>query len=120
MKIRNAGYTGNDPVSCWAVFSRQSDGRVCITVSDSVGGLYRSLSNENPGDRLTVYASIETKGADWDALDDGAQKIADLLESTLPPGDDPWLAITGGEAVGHIAAAAAALGVALDPTNLNP
>ena len=120
-KVYLGGFTGEDPVSCWAVFSRQSDGKVLIAVTDSVSRLYRSLSNANRGDRLSVYCSVETAGgADYDQCERGAFKVAKLLKLTLPDADDGWLAITGAEAVGYLAAAASAQDVALEPMLFSP
>ena len=115
------GFTGEDPVSCWAVFSRQSDGKVLIAVTDSVSRLYRSLSNANRGDQLSVYCSVETAGgADYDQCERGAFKVAELLERTLPDTGDGWLAITGAEAVGYLEAAAFAQDVALESLLFSP
>jgi hypothetical protein len=120
-KVYLGGFTGEDPVSCWAVFSRQSDGKVLIAVTDSVSRLYRSLSNANRGDRLSVYCSVETAGgADYDQCERGAFKVAKLLKLTLPDADDGWLAITGAEAVGYLEAAASVKGVALEPMLFSP
>lgn len=123
-KVYLGGFTGEDPVSCWAVFSRQSDGKVLIAVTDSVSRLYRSLSNENRGDRLSVYCSVETAGgADFDQCERGAFKVAELLERTLPAaatGADGWLAISGAEVAGYLEAAASAQDVALEPMLFSP
>ncbi len=120
-KVYLGGFTGEDPVSCWAVFVRESDSKVLIALTDAVSRLYRSLSNENRGDRLSVYCSVETAGgADYDQCERGAFKVAELLERTLPDTDDGWLAISGAEVAGYLEAAASAQGVALEPMLFSP
>ncbi len=121
MSSRIFPFTGEDPVSCWAIFSRQSDGRVLLAVTDSVSKMYRRLANENPGDHLRHYCSCETAGG-YDRCEPGALRLAELLDAILPSATtaDGWLAITGAEAVGYLEAGAAVLGVVLEPLYFPP
>ena len=109
-KVYLGGFTGEDPVSCWAIFVRESDRKVRIALTDAVSRLGYSIRAENKGVRTAVPVSIETSNYN----ETGAFKVAELLERTLPDTDDGWLALSTDEAVGLIQQAAGALDVALE------
>lgn len=109
-KVYLGGFTGEDPVSCWAIFVRESDSKVRIALTDAVSRLGYSIRKENKGVRTAVPVSIETANYN----ETGALAVAELLERTLPDTDDGWLALSSDEAVGLIQQAAGALDVALE------
>ena len=107
MNVYLSGFTGRRPGFLLGSIQQAVRRQVLIALTDAVSRLYRSLSNENRGDRLSVYCSCETAGgADYDQCERGAFKVAELLERTLPAaatGADSWLAaITGAEVAGAI------------------
>jgi hypothetical protein len=109
-KVYLAGYECDGGVSCWAIFVRESDSKVRITLTDAVSRLGYSIRKENKGVRMAVPVSIETSNYD----ETGAFKVAELLERTLPDTDDCWLALSADEAVCLIQQAAGALDIALE------
>ena len=109
-KVYLAGYECDGGISCWAIFVRESDRKVRITLTDAVSRLGYSIRKENKGVRTAVPVSIETSNYN----ETGALAVAELLERTLPDTDDGWLALSTDEAVGLIQQAASALDVALE------
>ena len=109
-KVYLAGYECDGGISCWAIFVRESDHKVRITLTDAVSRLGYSIRKENKGVRMAVPVSIETANYN----ETGALAVAELLERTLPDTDGGWLALSTDEAVGLIQQAAGALDVALE------